>query len=225
MRMRSLFTLAAGLSLASCSQIASTLNEPITSDYNPLDGPSVGINRNKSIQQTGPNYRPGQWVETAMPNGTFFDRIPRGSAAADQVLAQGTPLKVVSTKGSYVKVELEGGSVGYVPAIMVAEPSTANDTSPLMPPPPSSPLERSTPSIAPTPSATPGAAGSSAIPAPSNVGDDFDAPSLEPAPERSASEILIPTTQPESSLDLDPVAPADEGVNTLPPPSNVGGFE
>jgi hypothetical protein len=36
-------------------------------------------------------------------------------------LPQGTDLKVVTTEGTYVKVELESGEVGYVPAIMVSQ--------------------------------------------------------------------------------------------------------
>jgi hypothetical protein len=36
-------------------------------------------------------------------------------------LVPGTQLKVLSEKGSYVKVETESGQIGYVPAIMVSD--------------------------------------------------------------------------------------------------------
>ncbi len=212
MKSSTLLPLAATLSLASCGQIASNLQQPITSDYNPLDGPSSPSLRNKSFQQTGPSYKPGEWVESAMPNTTFFYKIPRGNATADQVLSKGSPLKVISTKGSYVKVELEGGTVGFVPAIMVAEPSTASDSAPFLPPPPSSPLQRSTdsfapasiPDVAPSPLET---SGPSVIPPPSNANGSTVSPAapVAPAPERKATEVLIPTT---STPPTPPLAPA-----------------
>ena len=59
-----------------------------------------------------------------MPNAFFFRSIPKGNARADKVLAVATPLKVVSSKGAYVKVELDSGDVGYVPEIMGAPSGT-----------------------------------------------------------------------------------------------------
>jgi hypothetical protein len=215
--------LAAVFALASCSQITSPLNQPISSDYSPLDGPSVSY-ENRQVRQTGPGYQAGQWVETVMPNGTFFDRIPRGSAAADQVLSRGTPMKVIGTEDSYVKVELEDGSVGFVPAIMVAEPSNEDDSSPLLPPPPSAPLERTSPTLSEdestfTPDA-PNAPGSSSIPPPSSF-DDPSAPlPLEDEPERGPNEVLIPTSAgPDPSL-TEPELEEDIGSGTIPPPTN-----
>jgi hypothetical protein len=215
----------AAFALAGCSQLTSSLNQPISSDYSPLDGPSVNYEKRQQLQQTGPSYQPGQWVETVMPNGTFFSRIPKGSASADQVLARGTPMKVIATKDSYVKVELENGSVGFVPAIMVAEPSNEGDSSPLLPPPPSAPLERSSPTLsddapAASPNA-PSAPGGSAIPAPSNFNED-SAPSPAPQsqPQRNASEVLIPTSAGPSPSFTEPELEEDMGPGAIPPPSN-----
>lgn len=222
MKSSRLLPLAATLSLASCAQIASTLQEPITSDYNPLDGPSVASNRNKSFQPTGPTYKSGEWVETAMPNSTFFRKIPRGNASADQVLSKGSPLKVISTKGTFLKVETEGGSVGYVPAIMVAEPSSASDTAPFLPPPPSSPLSRSsTDDFAPAsvPSAPLNSEGSSLIPAPSGLNESLPLVVVPTSPDRKPSEVLIPTSPPASITP--PAAPIGEGV--IPPPTGIPG--
>ena len=59
-----------------------------------------------------------------MPNTAFYPRNPRASDdQPTKVLAPGTPLRVISTEGTYVKVELEDGSIGFVPSIMVAEKS------------------------------------------------------------------------------------------------------
>ncbi|MEM9079820.1 MAG: hypothetical protein AAGC74_03915 [Verrucomicrobiota bacterium] len=207
----------------SCTQIASTLNEPISSDYNPLDGPSAPIRRS-SVQSapTGPSYKPGQWVEAAMPNTTFFRKIPRGSASADQVLEQGTPLKVVSTRDSFIKVELESGSVGYVPSIMVAENAPTNDPS-FLPPPPESPLQlQNSPSV---PEATPGTLnpdGPTVIPPPSNFNSTTTPPSPEittPTPPNS-NEILIPTTPP---ADIPTIAPSPPTSGSIPAPSTNSG--
>lgn len=181
---------------------------------------------NRGFRQTGPTYRPGQWVETVMPNATFFNKMPRGSATADKVLSLGSPLKVISTKDSYLKVELEGGSVGYVPAIMVAEPSATNDTSPFLPPPPSSPLQRSSGSDIAPPSLDAEAAplqssGSSLIPPPKNFESSSsnaipDAPGLS----RSPTEVVIPTT---AQPTLTPSAPSSSRGGLVPPPSGLSG--
>lgn len=226
MNARKLLPLASTLALASCAQLASTLNEPIESEYNPLDGPSAPVNR--SFRQTGPSYRPGQWVETVMPNATFFNKIPRGSATADKVLSLGSPLKIISTKDSFLKVELEGGSVGYIPAIMVAEPSETTDTSPFLPPPPSAPLQRSPsesgmapPSLDAT-TAPLQSSGGSLIPPPKSF--NSSSPSSTPAaPEvsRSPTEVVIPTTAPPSFTPSTTTPSAGGGV--VPPPSGLGG--
>ena len=210
MKTSGLLSLVAAFGLSSCAQIATSLQQPISSDYNPLDGPNAPRyrNTNKSFQPTGPSYKPGQWVETATPNAAFFYKIPRGNASADQVLSKGSPLKVVSTDGSYLKVELEGGSVGYVPAIMVAEPSSSTDSAPFLPAPPSQPLQRSEQSaFGPS---TPPSSGSSVIPPPSNL----NLPSTQ-----QGSEVVIPTTPPSSPVvELPPSSP---GINSIPAPSGA----
>ncbi len=226
MKKSTILPLAATLSLASCAELASNLQQPITSDYNPLDGPNAPRLRNQGFQPTGPTFKPGEWVETAMPNSTFFFKIPRGNATADQVLSKGLPLKVISTKGSYVKVELEGGSVGYVPAIMVAEPSISTDSSPFLPPPPTAPLQRSNdsfsppslPNVAPTPLE---GNGSSLIPPPSNYTDSTSSPAVPTAPERNVGEVLIPTSPPPQAVQTPTPSVSPSGVSTIPAPTGA----
>ncbi|MBK1832885.1 hypothetical protein [Roseibacillus ishigakijimensis] len=215
-------TLAAASALVSCGQITSSLQEPISSEYSPLDGPNSPRVRSQSFQQTGPSYDAGEWVETSVPNATFFNKIPKGSATADKVLALGSPLKVVSTKGTYLKVELEGGSVGYVPAIMVAEPTNSSDSTPFLPPPPSQPLQRSSgadefapPSLEPAPLQD---SGDSVIPPPSNYSENTVPLAPEPSPERSPGEILIPTTS--RPAEASPQLTIPEPAGTIPAPSD-----
>ena len=129
MKAPSLLTLG-GLSLvlASCGTFKN-LNQPLSgsSDFDPLSAPGSSSGQSLLVAPTSPSYHPGQWVETSMDNATFFATIPSGNARADRVLPSGTPMKVVSNKGTYVRVELDSGSVGYVPEIMIAERRSTNE--------------------------------------------------------------------------------------------------
>jgi hypothetical protein len=87
------------------------------SGFDPL---SIPGSASAAIAPAAPTYKQGQWVETSMPNATFFKVFPKGSAVADKVLPVATPMKVVSSRETYLKVELDSGDVGYVPGIMVA---------------------------------------------------------------------------------------------------------
>lgn len=163
MKSPSLFTLGGlALMLASCGSLQ-TLNQPLSGDgdFDPLSSPGSATRQTLSVAPTSPSYAPGQWVETSMDNATFFRVIPKGNARADQVLAAGTAMKVVSNSGTYVKVELDSGSTGYVPEIMIAERRSANEipvTAPEVPlpdlgsvPPPFEPGIDSGEGIAPPP--------------------------------------------------------------------------
>ena len=114
-----IFPLCLGLSsvaLVSCG----SWNQPLDGSYDPLSSP--GSQRpGATMDVTGPQYRAGQWLETSTPNTAFFPRSPRGNDQPNKVLPASTPLKVITTEGTYVKVELEDGAIGYVPTIMVAE--------------------------------------------------------------------------------------------------------
>lgn len=90
--------------------------------FDPLTSPGSS---SAAIAPATPSYKQGQWVETSMPNATFFKAFPKGSAVADKVLSVATPMKVVSSRETYLKVELDSGDVGYVPEIMVTGRSSA----------------------------------------------------------------------------------------------------
>lgn len=112
-----------GLIFASCedgSQVS-------TGGFDPLD-PAGGFGAQTQVVES--EYRPGEFVEASMANTAFFKRKPKGEAEADTLLPAGTPLKVISTEGSFVKVERDSGEVGFVPEIMVIG-SGANDDSSL----------------------------------------------------------------------------------------------
>ena len=112
------------IGLSSCGNF----NKPIDSSFNPLDSP--GSARDVDVVDvSGPAYTPGQWLETTIPSTAFFSSLPspNGNEQPDKTLPAGTVLKVISTEGTYVRVELESGDVGFVPSIMVAERPVAGE--------------------------------------------------------------------------------------------------
>lgn len=113
----------AALVLPSCSQVATSLTQPLDGDFNPLDAP--GSRSRKASRDAGPKYAAGSWVEVMDANAMFYRKFPKANEQPDSSLRVGTPLKVVGEQGSYVKVETEGGQIGFVPAIMVADKSSA----------------------------------------------------------------------------------------------------
>ena len=111
------------LSLAACD----TMTSPITSgDFDPLGPP--GGNINKPSTTTGPTFKGGQFVRAAIDNTAFFKARPKGDADADKLLTRGTSMKVISTTGSYTKVELDSGEIGFIPSVMLEESGKAQPT-------------------------------------------------------------------------------------------------
>lgn len=104
----------------------SSFNDPLDGDFNPLDSPGTALGT-AAVEDTGPRYQTGQFVETTMPNTAFFNRVPRPNEQPARTLASATPLRVIATQGTYVKVELESGEIGFVPAIMVGEKPSPNE--------------------------------------------------------------------------------------------------
>lgn len=116
----------------------SSFNDPLDGSFDPLDSPGSG--RSAQVEDTGPRYQPGQWLETSMPNTAFFLKVPRGNEQPSRTLVSSTPLRVIATEGTYVKVELENGEIGYVPSIMVGEKPSPNEI-PIVPVAPDSLLQ------------------------------------------------------------------------------------
>jgi hypothetical protein len=90
-------------------------------DFDPLTAPGSG--RSARVAQTG--FRPGSFVRTSIDNAAFFNKRPKGDADADRQLPVNTEMKVISDDGSFVKVELNSGEVGFVPSVLVSDQGAA----------------------------------------------------------------------------------------------------
>ena len=109
------------LGLTACD----TMNQPITSgDFDPLRPPGG----NMPTTNTGAVFPAGQFVRAAMDNTAFFKTRPKGDMDADKLISRGTSMKVISSSDSYVKVELDSGEIGFVPAVMLENPNAAART-------------------------------------------------------------------------------------------------
>jgi hypothetical protein len=75
-------------------------------------------------ESSGASFKPGQFVRATIDNTAFFSKRPKGDGDADKLLARDTQMKVISSDSSYVKVELDSGEVGFVPTVMVNDPSS-----------------------------------------------------------------------------------------------------
>ena len=111
-------SVVAVLGLAACD----TMTAPLSSGgYDPLGPPGGKINN--SAASVGPAFKAGQFVRAAMDNTALFKVRPKGDGDADKLLKRGTSMKVISISGSYVKVELDSGEIGFVPSVMVEDPN------------------------------------------------------------------------------------------------------
>lgn len=104
------------LGLAACE----SMNRPVTSgSFDPLQAP--GSDRPGMTANTT-TFAAGRFVRAIMDNTAFFKTRPKADADADKLLARGTSMKVITSADSYVKVELDSGEVGWVPAVMLEDP-------------------------------------------------------------------------------------------------------
>ena len=101
---------------------------PIEGGFDPLSAPGSGLNKGTTLVNNY-NFQPMQYVTAASNSTAFFSERPEGNAEAEALLAAGTSMRVVKTEGSFVKVELDNGKVGYVAAVMLIDGSaSANAT-------------------------------------------------------------------------------------------------
>ncbi len=204
------------LGLAGCE----SLNQPLDagSGFNPLDTAGGGTSRIASgtVDASAARYTAGQRVETSMANSTFFRKIPKGNASADQVLDAGTPLEIVDTRGTFVKVKLENGAVGYVPEMMVVEPMAGADV-PIVPIMDPSVMDvPDAPDLAPEPEipgleGAGGGAPSFSVPEPEIPGENADTPEMPDASENTVPSDVERAPEPEiPGLEEGDVAPPPE---------------
>jgi len=194
----------AALALAACGGMNSSITS--TSSFDPLTPPGSG--RQPASASYGPQLSPGQFVAANISNTAFYKNKPNANQDADKLLTQGTQMKIVSVDSSYVKVELDSGEIGYVPAVMVSSPDTT-PTPELLPldgayqvyPP----LPGATVPLEPLPMIDPGG-----LPPEGSIPAiiDPDAPVIPSAP---------PTLDPIPDLKpTEPTAPAEPGMKEEP---------
>ncbi len=120
MKLRVFGLIPAALSLASCG----TFSDPHSSSgtFDSLRAP--GSRLNDTDTRYSREIYPGQFISTNIPNTAFFKNKPKDGEDADKLLNVGTNMKIVSDDGSYVRVELDNGEVGWVPSVMVSSSSS-----------------------------------------------------------------------------------------------------
>lgn len=111
MKSRVFFLPAFGLLFAACET-----GGPISTSFDPLDA-AGGFGNQTNVVDTG--FRPGEFITSVMDNTGFYKKRPDGNANADKLLPANTPMKVISDDGSFVKVELDSGELGYVSTVQV----------------------------------------------------------------------------------------------------------
>ncbi len=110
------------LALTACNPTGASFD---SSGMDPLRPPAGNVDKT----DYGNELRPGEFVTAAINNTAFYKAKPKEDQAADKLLTQGTPMKIVSLSGSYTKVELDSGEVGFVPTVMIS--TGVDDLSPL----------------------------------------------------------------------------------------------
>jgi len=115
---------SAALSLVSCEFDTSL---PGNGNYDPLNGPGSGAQLGL-VEAYGPSYSAGSFLQTTSPMTAFYSQFPQTMDQPDKTLPNRADVKVISVKGSYVKVEVVNtGDVGYVPSVMLGEKRSPNE--------------------------------------------------------------------------------------------------
>ena len=93
--------------------------------FDPLS--TAGYRQRRDESAAGGNYQfsSGQFVTAASNSTAFFSEKPTGNADAEELLSAGTTMRVIKSDGSFVKVELDSGKVGYVAAALLLESQQA----------------------------------------------------------------------------------------------------
>lgn len=103
-------------SLLSCSDVY----QPSGTRYDRYG--NTGINSVQNPNANAPALTPGRYLQTISNSTAFFLNYPGIEDRPYRILSDYVDVKVVSTKGPYVKVEVvDTGEVGYVPSIMLGE--------------------------------------------------------------------------------------------------------
>ncbi|MBK1831267.1 hypothetical protein JIN77_11050 [Verrucomicrobiaceae bacterium R5-34] len=152
------------------------MNKPLDGGdlSNPLDPPGSGIGIATTSDPYGPTFTAGTFLQTVSPQTAFFTSFPKQETQPAKTLPDFTDVKVISTKGSYVKVEVvDTGEVGYVPSVMLGEKRSPNE----VPVTPGAGEVEVTPGIAPDPV---GSDPSPSLDIPGGVAPDPEVPGIKP---------------------------------------------
>ncbi len=209
-------TAVAALGLVACD----TMSTPIsTGGFDPLSAP--GSERGANAV-TGPTFSAGEFVRASIENTAFYKVRPKNDADADKLLPRGTSMKVISTSGSYLKVELDSGDIGFVPAVMVENPNAAppvpipgTNEYQVYPPLPGSGMGLPLPPVDPS-----GLPPDGAIPTvidPEAPGVEAPVPPVTPTTDTFATPPAEPTTPPVDTKI--PLPPNGEEQSKTPPPT------
>lgn len=178
------------LGIVSCE----SLNKPLggSDSYNPLDAPGGTAVAAENSDPYGPVFTPGTFLQTVSPSTSFFKDYPGDDDQPAKILPDYTDVKVISAKGSYVKVEVvDTGDVGFVPSVMLGEKRSPEEV-PVSPPPTEVPGEAAPDPVSPgiepplpSEEGTPAAAAPEPAPAPEPAAEPAagDPPAAAPEPK------------------------------------------
>jgi hypothetical protein len=183
----------------SCAVVGcSDFNAPFGSDgFDPLS--TAGFQQRNGTTEGNYVFKAGQYVTAASNSTAFFQNKPEGNAEADELLSAGTSMRVIKSEGSFIKVELDNGKVGYVAAALLLESQQSAGTT--------------IPGLPIDPDAIPANAGDGA--APTDLGTGTPLPPISPP---TANDL------PPSSLDKQkpanvPLPEPTSGSGTPKPPT------
>jgi len=113
--------------LVACALVSCDFNQPLPNNgYNPLDAP--GGNQAAATDPYQSSFTPGAFLQTVSPMSAFYSKYPKDMEQPNKTLPDNTDVKVISTKGTYVKVEVvDSGDVGYIPSVMLGAKRSANE--------------------------------------------------------------------------------------------------
>ena len=110
-----------------CALASCDFNQPLPNNgYNPLDAP--GGNQSAANDPYQSSFTPGAFLQTVSPMSAFYSKYPKDMEQPNKNLPNYTDVKVISTKGTYVKVEVvNSGDVGYIPSVMLGAKRSPNE--------------------------------------------------------------------------------------------------
>ena len=105
--------------LVACALVSCDFNQPLPNNgYNPLSYP--GGNQSATTNPYSSLFTPGAFLQTVSPMTAFYYNYPKDMEQPNKTIPQNTDVKVISTKGTYIKVEVvHSGDVGYIPSVML----------------------------------------------------------------------------------------------------------